>query len=170
MTDLARQNLSIERSCGWGLGPPRSQDPPPSDRYKTRSTREPIAPIQSNGAKRETNKEERERGGGDPHVEEYLKSGVEALVGDLKPEVVQLLLGDLPHPLPPPPRQRVEYPHRELLRVHPWFSTRPEMNRQRRNHSKALYQSRTRTKKTSVCDFIQCYRERTVFGEQMMAI
>jgi hypothetical protein len=52
------------------------------------------------------------------HVEEDLEPRVEALIGDLEPEVVELLLGDPLQVLPPPPRQRVEDAHRELLGVH----------------------------------------------------
>lgn len=52
------------------------------------------------------------------HVEEDLEARVEALIGDLEPEVVELLLGDPLQVLAPPPRQRVEDTLRELLGVH----------------------------------------------------
>jgi hypothetical protein len=71
---------------------------------------------------------EREKMGSTVHVEEDLEARVEALIGDLEPEVVELLLGDALQVLAPPPRQGVEDAHRELLgRVHHSCGINPEV-------------------------------------------
>jgi hypothetical protein len=54
------------------------------------------------------------------HVEEDLEARVEAVIGDLLPDLAQLLLVDLVHLHLAPPAQRVEQLHRKLLRLrHP---------------------------------------------------
>lgn len=54
------------------------------------------------------------------HVEEDLEARVEAVVGDLLPDLAQLILIDLVHLHLPAAAERVEQLHRELLRLrHP---------------------------------------------------
>lgn len=54
------------------------------------------------------------------HVEEDLEARVEAVVGDLLPDLAQLILIDLIHLHLPAAAQRVEELHREFLRLrHP---------------------------------------------------
>ena len=54
------------------------------------------------------------------HVKENLEARVEAVVGDLLPDLAQLILIDLIHLHLPAAAQRVEKLHRELLRLrHP---------------------------------------------------
>lgn len=48
------------------------------------------------------------------HVEEDLKTGIEALIVDLRPELVQFVLTDLLHRTPPSPPQRIEQLQRKL--------------------------------------------------------
>lgn len=52
------------------------------------------------------------------HVEEDLEARVKAVVGDLLPDLAQLLLVDVVHLHLPPAAQRVEELHGELLGLH----------------------------------------------------
>lgn len=51
------------------------------------------------------------------HVEEDLKPRIEALIGNLGPELVKLVLADFVHLHSPSPAQRIEQLQSKLLRI-----------------------------------------------------